>query len=127
MKPRLSPTVLSPALGIVLIASLLISACSSSTDHGSSKASKGSSIVIKQSNRSNDEALRHVHEANICSDEVMHSHLKNTVGHGHSYVCEAVLPTEEVISNAHSHKVTKLSRSTRHIHPNGANKHTHHR
>ena len=95
--------------------SLFLSACSSVAEVSSVKAPSSSS---KTSNK----ALQHIHESNPCTAGVTHSHANNVVGHQHSYDCEN---TNEFVGNAHIHPATKVSKRTRHVHPNGANKHSH--
>ncbi len=68
--------------------------------------------------------LKHSHPSNPCTAALDHSHVFEDIEHQHSYDCEN---TNKIISNAHVHEATKKTRRFRHVHPNGANKHSHHK
>ncbi len=67
-------------------------------------------------------AVKHTHATNKCIDVVKHVHPMTNKDHLHHYhYCE---PTGKG-TNGHSHPSASITGFTRHVHPNGANKHTH--
>lgn len=113
----------SQCILFILFVSTLLTACSSSsevnsltTNHSSDK--KASAKLTKPVAK----ALKHTHESNPCTAALVHSHLYETDNHEHSYDCEN---TNEFVGNAHVHPAIKGIRKYRHVHPNGANKHSH--
>lgn len=87
-------------------------------------ACSNNSEVGAVSGISNKKAVLHTHLANKCIDAVSHSHSNGKKDHLHHYhSCEA----NGINSNAHSHPSSSITGFTRHVHPNGANEHTHSR
>ncbi len=87
-----------------------LSACSKNVLHGS------------KSGGVNKSPVKHTHVANKCIDAVIHSHVSVKKEHLHHYhSCEVSSKN----ANAHSHPSSSVTGFTRHVHPNGANKHTH--
>ncbi|MEH6455480.1 MAG: hypothetical protein V7749_04120 [Cocleimonas sp.] len=106
-------------------AALLLSACSSNNEVNSvtAKSSSDKKIVV-QKTKLVAKDLKHTHPSNPCTVALEHSHLYENEIHKHSYDCEN---TNDFVSNAHVHPATKTVRKYRHVHPNGANKHSHQR
>lgn len=104
---------------------LLLSACSSNSEVNSgSLKNKPDKKVATQIAKPAAKDLQHVHPSNPCTAAVAHSHLYENEDHQHSYDCEN---TNKFVSNAHIHPATKVTRKFRHVHPNGASKHSHHK
>ena len=104
---------------------LTISACSSN-DKGSSVANNGSQNKQSKAGlkKVKDKDLKHSHPSNPCTVALAHSHVYENKDHEHKYDCES---TNEYISNGHVHEATEKNKRFRHVHPNGANKHSHYR
>ena len=66
--------------------------------------------------------LKHVHPSNPCTAALTHSHAYEDKEHQHKYDCEN---TNEFVKNGHIHPATGKYPKRRHVHPNGANKHSH--
>lgn len=104
---------------------VLLSACSNSTnDLSANKKQKSQKEVTVKSRKPDAKENQHTHPSNPCTAEVAHSHLYKEKEHEHSYDCEN---TNKYISNAHIHPATAKNKKFRHVHPNGNNKHTHHK
>lgn len=104
-----------------LSVALLLSACSFNNEVNSVsvKSPLGEKLAKPAA-----KGKKHTHPSNPCTVASEHSHLYENEVHKHSYDCEN---TNEFVSNAHVHPVTKTTRKYRHVHPNGANKHSHQR
>jgi hypothetical protein len=101
---------------IVNISSLLLVACLGLSISGCATNSAG----LKSA--TNNKNIQHTHLANKCIEAVSHTHANGKAEHLHHYhTCEA----ETKNSNAHSHPSSSITGFTRHVHPNGGNKHTH--
>lgn len=124
MRERIPNTTLVRfALGLSV--TLFMSACSSNNELNSGSNKKHlSNKVIPSSTKVNAKELEHTHTSNPCTEALAHSHPFTEKNHKHSYDCES---TNEIISNAHIHPPTEKYKRYRHVHPNGANKHSHHR
>ena len=106
---------------------LLTSACSSISSKIDIKNNSENKVLTKNSvngNKVNDKGLKHAHAPNPCTVALEHSHLYSDIDHQHKYDCES---TNDFVSNAHVHEATDLNKRFRHVHPNGANKHSHFR
>ena len=81
------------------------------------------SNIVEKSGASAKKAILHTHPANKCIDAVTHSHLNGNKKHLHYFHhCKA----NAVNPNAHSHpSKSSITGFIRHVHPNGASKHTH--
>ena len=114
---------------------VLLTSCSSVSEVGSEiNNSEVNNEAIK--NDSNKKTLtlngkssvakdfQHIHPPNPCTVTLVHSHRYENDNHKHLYDC---VNTKEFVSNAHIHPATKGARRYRHVHPNGANKHSHNR
>lgn len=111
-----------------LCINIFIVGCSSTAEQTNKgvKQKPSNSKALSSSPKPKAIALKHKHVANICYEELTHSHVNNAKGHQHSHDCLGIDKDEKVISNAHVHPATEKSHRTRHVHPNGANKHSHH-
>lgn len=108
-----------------LSAALLLNACSSNNEVNSvSTKSTPDKKLTAQKSKPAAKDSKHIHPSNPCIAALDHIHLYETLDHQHSYDCEN---TNEFVSNAHIHPATKTTRIYRHVHPNGANKHSHQR
>lgn len=106
---------------------LMMSACSSnafkSISHHKSK-NKSVAKSLTKPHKGKNNSLEHTHPANPCTVALAHSHDYSKKDHEHTYDCEN---TNDFVSNGHVHEATELNKRFRHVHPNGANKHSHHR
>jgi len=108
-----------------LFMGMLLSGCSTNSEVNSVvKTHKSDKKVATKLAKLTPKALQHIHPSNPCTAAIDHSHLYVVEEHKHSYDCEN---TNEFVSNAHIHPVTKGNRRYRHVHPNGANKHSRNR
>jgi len=103
---------------------MLLGACSSNEKLNSElqKTEKNKTLTKKRIKKGKN-SLQHIHPSNPCTAAVTHSHSFDNADHQHRYDCEN---TNEFVSNAHIHPATKKTRQFRHVHPNGAKKHSHH-
>ncbi len=106
---------------------LIISACSSNIlkpSQNNDIKDKPTSKLLAKAKKATNDSLKHTHPANPCTVALEHSHVYTLKEHQHTYDCEN---TNEFVSNAHVHEATELNKRFRHVHPNGANKHSHHK
>ena len=94
-----------------------ISGCSSASSSTYSKTNKKTA----QTSASSKNAVMHIHNSTECLDVITHSHVITEEGHKHSSHCV----NNNTVSNAHTHPASKGAGAIRHVHPNGANKHSH--
>lgn len=104
---------------------VIVTACSNNNSKSAKTISNKS--TVNASEKSKELAAKdnqHTHPANPCTDAVAHSHVYTVIEHKHTYDCES---TNEFTHNAHIHPATSKTRKFRHVHPNGASKHVHHK
>ena len=102
---------------IIYLLSLSITACS-----GASTSTEQSG---SRSTPSTKDFVQHIHPENVCLGTKSHAHAGGDKVHEHELKCAA--SSFLAPSNAHVHPATKHTKAFRHVHPNGANKHTHHK
>jgi len=113
--------------GLCIFINVFIAGCSSTNEQDTNVAKQKSSKNSRTSSSSSvAKNLKHQHEANICYEAQVHSHANNIEGHEHSYDCLGIDKAEKITSNAHIHPETRKNKRYRHVHPNGATKHSHH-
>lgn len=107
--------VISFSLNVII----LMSACSDFKNLGNQQQIQNKKDTLDK------QVFEHEHPTNPCTEALAHSHkhdVNETKLHEHRYDCENSNP---VISNAHIHEPREGVRRYRHIHPNGANEHSH--
>ena len=102
---------------ICISAVMLLAGCSNKSETNSVDKKPVSTKVVS-------EKLEHSHPSNPCTDALTHFHSYEKKDHQHSYDCEN---TNEYVRNGHIHPAIGKYPKRRHVHPNGANKHSHKR
>ena len=114
LKKYFSVTLLS---SLCISVFLLLTACSNNSEMNSDDKKPVSTKKVI-------EKLEHSHPSNPCTDAITHSHSYKIKDHQHSYDCEN---TNEYVKNGHIHSAEGKYPKRRHVHPNGANQHSHNR
>jgi len=104
---------------------LLLSACAGETAQQNSQTKTSTTESVSSvSSEDNSKYPKHIHPDTSCYKAFIHSHKGGDKEHKHNKRhCDQKAYGN---GNAHEHPATDKTGSVRHVHPNGANPHTHH-
>lgn len=98
--------------GSVLLAGMLVSACSQQNND---------EAMVKEATPT---GVGHTHPANECTNSIKHTHPNGGGAHKHRYSCKGNA-RNNMGANQHKHPANKCTRSIAHAHPNGKRTHSH--
>ena len=98
--------------GSVLLAGMLVSACSQQNND---------EAMVKEATPT---GVGHTHPANECTNSIKHTHPNGGGAHKHRYSCKGNA-RNNMGANQHKHPANKCTRSIAHAHPNGKRTHNH--
>lgn len=112
----------SAGLTTVFLSCMLLMACSVDSKTGTTEKTKTAKKILSAEELK--KLPKHIHPDTSCYNAFIHSHADGEKDHAHNKRdCDR---KQLGNGNAHQHPSNTKTGSLRHVHPNGANPHSHH-